>query len=160
MWYCILDKLFYCRIAWRNNSFGRVTWVSKYDVGRHETCKDLKNNWWSNPAHSLSVWLQYIYIYIYISAFRQHFLVEAYLIKYYRHPLSTYYCFNVFISLIVVLIFGWNSQTNFPYLTGSQVLSCPSWAIIRVCTYCKKYNMFYLYWGKIVFFKSIHGSSG
>ena len=34
---------FYCWIAGWNKSFGRVTWKSKYDVGRPETCKDPKN---------------------------------------------------------------------------------------------------------------------
>ena len=36
-------RIFYCRIAGWNNSFGRVAWESKYDVGRPETCKDPKN---------------------------------------------------------------------------------------------------------------------
>ena len=36
-------QTFYSRIARRNNSFIRVTWESKYDVGKPETCKDPKN---------------------------------------------------------------------------------------------------------------------
>ena len=48
--------IFYCRIAYRNNNFGRVAWESKYDAGRPETCKDPKNI--TDPAHSLGVWLQ------------------------------------------------------------------------------------------------------
>ena len=50
---------FYCRIAGWNKSFGRVTWESKYDVGRPETCKDPKNI--TDEAilcTFLSVWLQ------------------------------------------------------------------------------------------------------
>ena len=36
-------RIFYCRIAGWNKSIGRITWESKYDVGRLETCKDPKN---------------------------------------------------------------------------------------------------------------------
>ena len=54
---------FYIRIAGWNNSFGRVTWENKYDVGRPETCKDPKNITEAILCTFLSVWLQ-IYIYI------------------------------------------------------------------------------------------------
>ena len=36
-------RTFYCRIACRNNSFGRVAWESKYDFGRPKICKEPKN---------------------------------------------------------------------------------------------------------------------
>ena len=36
-------RFFYCRIAGWNNSFGRVAWESKYDVGKPKTSKDPKN---------------------------------------------------------------------------------------------------------------------
>ena len=38
-----------------------------------------------------------MYIYTYRCVFKQHFVVEA-LIKYYRHRLSTYFCFDPFKS--------------------------------------------------------------
>ena len=49
---------FYSRIAGWNKSFGRVTWESKYDVGRPETCKDPKNTDEAILCTFLSVWLQ------------------------------------------------------------------------------------------------------
>ena len=59
--------------------------------------------------------------------FGQHFFIDIYLIKQYRHFLFTYFCiypFNVMISRQNWLI-------NLPKLIGSQVLSAQSWAIIR-----------------------------
>ena len=79
--FCLLCELcvfacwayFYCRIAGWNKSFGRVTWESKYDVGRPETCKDPKN---ITDEAILCTFLKvfdyiYIYIYIYIFSFKK-----------------------------------------------------------------------------------------
>ena len=38
-----------------------------------------------------------MYISIYkVCVFRQHFFIEVYLIKYHRHPFSTYFDFDAF----------------------------------------------------------------
>ena len=57
-------QTFYCRIACWNNSFGRVTWEGKYDVGRPKICKDPKNI--TDKAILYTLWVCGYYIYMYI----------------------------------------------------------------------------------------------
>ena len=101
---------------------------SSANLPRLHTCKN-KVRFWDFKEFAVTVCINsYIYKYIYIY---MCVCVCVYLIKYYKHPLSTYLVLILSNRCIVTFISGWNWLTNFPYLISSQVLFCPTRTIIR-----------------------------
>ena len=123
-------------------------------VHLHYTGNSLKC--WIYFCHTINVYI-YIYIYIYIYTY-VYFSSISSLMHIWLNISDNLYL-HILVSIlsnrcIVVLISKWNWLTNFPYLTGYQVLSCPSRAI-RVRCILQKYNTaFYLYWCN--FFKILY----
>ena len=84
-----------------------------------------------------------------VCVFRQYFLVEAYLLKYYRKPLSTYFCFDPFKSMYscfdirLELAYNFSVFNLFPN-TFVPLSGHLQWVEVRIS---QKYSTaFYLYW--------------
>ena len=99
-------------------------------------------------------YITYILVSVCVCVFRQHFLVEAYLIKYYRQSLSTYFYFNPFKLLYRCFDIQLKLANKFPVFNWFPYIFMPLSGYYqgRRCILQKYYTEFYLYWYNFLFF--------